>query len=165
MAAVFTTLTLAGATLAGLLFVALSLHVSALRREENLNLRHLAQHTFGNFVTILFIGLFFIVPSAGADFYAIATLITVAFGLTYMVRRFLMVAREHDNLLYRKYYLRHTVLSFVSYLLMLLGGVGLLVAPNAPGIYYGVLSVFVGVAMMLVSTMRNSWYLLAHELG
>lgn len=58
----FTTLTLACATLAGLLFVALSLHAGALRSEENINLRRLSNHTFGDFVTIMFIGLFFIAP-------------------------------------------------------------------------------------------------------
>ncbi|MGH8370605.1 MAG: hypothetical protein ACRESC_06455, partial [Gammaproteobacteria bacterium] len=58
----FTTLTVACATLAGLLFVALSLHAAVLRNSQNSNLRRLASLTFGNFVTIMFIGLFFIAP-------------------------------------------------------------------------------------------------------
>lgn len=161
----FTTLTVAGATLAGLLFVALSLHVSALRREENVNLRHLAQHTFGNFVSVLFVGLFFIVPAAGTVFYGITAIVTVTFGLSYMINRFFSVLRERDNPLYRRYYLRHTLWSFVAYLLILLGGIGLLLVHDAQSVYYAVLMVFIGAAMMLMWAMRNSWYLLAHELG
>lgn len=162
----FTTLTMAGATLAGLLFVALSLHVSALRKPENLNLRHLAQHTFGSFVTILFIGLFYIVPESPRFFYGSATLITVAFGLAHMLKRFHSVMQERDNQLYRRYYLRNTLFSFVAYVLMFIGGLGLLIPNTSLAlVYYSVLWVFVGSAMMLVWAMRNSWYLLAHELG
>lgn len=162
----FMTLSAVCATLAGLLFVALSLHAASLSKPENANLRHLAQLTFGNFISILFIGMFYIVPYAGLVFYGMATVVTVGFGATYLFARLRKVMKDEANRPFRDYLLKRSVMGLVAYAVMLLGGVGMLLNPvNVTTVYYLVLAVFIGVTTMLMSAMRNSWYLLAHELG
>ncbi|MGH8162121.1 MAG: hypothetical protein ACRESR_08290 [Gammaproteobacteria bacterium] len=40
----------------------------------------------------------------------------------------------------------------------------LLAQPKTQAVYFAVLYIFIGAAALLVGAMRNSWYLLAHEL-
>lgn len=161
----FTTLTVVCATLAGLLFVALSLHAGALRKEENSNLRRLAQHTFSGFVQILFIGLFFIVPDAPPAFFAIAILIVVVIGFRHVLERFVQTFRDHGSALHRGYFFKRLWLSLLADILLLNGAVGLLLHTAPHSIYNDMLFIFSGATALMVGAMNNSWYLLAHELG
>jgi hypothetical protein len=52
----------ASATLIGLLFVSLSLNVDVMIRKENADLRMLATHTFGNFMSVLMFAVLFLIP-------------------------------------------------------------------------------------------------------
>jgi hypothetical protein len=53
----------AAATLIGLLFVSLSLNADVITRKENADLRALATHTFGNFMSVLMFAVLFLIPS------------------------------------------------------------------------------------------------------
>lgn len=161
----FTTLTMACATLAGLLFVALSLHASALRSEENINLRRLSTHTFGDFVTIMFIGLFFIAPWTQAAWPAIGAFITTIIAFVYTGRDAWELFRSHDSHEHHRYLRAHLRLRTLALLLMLLGAIELwsswvIVNGKNPGLTL----IFAGTVILLVSAMKNTWYLLAHEL-
>jgi hypothetical protein len=61
-AAFYSTVSLASVTLAGLLFVSLSLHREARRGEDDTRLMRLARGSFGDFLYILMLGLVFLVP-------------------------------------------------------------------------------------------------------
>lgn len=50
------------ATLAGLMFVALTLHIQAFKDPSKANLRRVAEHTFTDFYLTILMGLFLIVP-------------------------------------------------------------------------------------------------------
>ena len=52
----------AAATLLGLLFVSLSLNVDVITRKESDDLRALAIHTFGNFMSVLVAAVIFLIP-------------------------------------------------------------------------------------------------------
>ena len=160
----FTTLTVACATLAGLLFVALSLHASILRSEENINLRRLSTHTFGDFVTIMFIGLFFIAPWPVQTYAAIGALITVIIAFVHTGQRALELLREHGTIEHRKYLMARLRLTVLALLLLLIGAVSLLLPLIVNGFNAGMLFIFGGSVILLVSAMKNTWYLLAHEL-
>lgn len=163
--AFFTTLTLACATLAGLLFVALSLHAGALRNEENVNLRRLSNHTFGDFVTIMFIGLFFIAPWVNPAWPAIGALITTIIALAYTGRDTWEIVHVHDNHEHRKYLRGHLRLRILALLLILVGAIelwGSFIVLN--GKNPGLTLIFAGSVILLVSAMKSTWYLLAHEL-
>lgn len=161
----FTTLTLACATLAGLLFVALSLHAGALRSEDNINLRRLSNHTFGDFVTIMFIGLFFIAPWINPAWPAIGALITTIIALVYTGRDVWELFHAHDSREHHKYLRAHLRLRILALLLILIGAIELWGSPVVlNGKNPGLTLIFAGAVILLVSAMKSTWYLLAHEL-
>lgn len=161
----FTTLTMACATLAGLLFVALSLHASALRSEENINLRRLSTHTFGDFVTIMFVGLFFIAPWPVATFPAIGTLITVVIAFVYTGKEILELFRSRGSQQHRRYLVARLRLTVIGLLLLFIGALNLgLPYIHVIGGDSSLIFIFAGSVVLLVSAMKNTWYLLAHEL-
>lgn len=162
----FTTLTVACATLAGLLFVALSLHASVLRSSQNSNLRRLASHTFGDFVTIMFIGLFFIAPWPYIYYVCIGMAITVAVAASHAVRRWLEVLTDKDNVLHRGYFIARLRLTSLALLLLIAGTVLMfLVDVHSPDYRNIILMIFGGSVILLISAMKSAWYLLAHELN
>jgi hypothetical protein len=58
----YSTVALASVTLAGLLFVSLSLHQEAIRARQDRRLMTLARGSFGDFLYLLMLGLVFLVP-------------------------------------------------------------------------------------------------------
>jgi hypothetical protein len=58
----YTTVAQSSVTLAGLLFVSLSLHRDLIMRSENARLLRLARGSFEDFLTVLMLGLVFLVP-------------------------------------------------------------------------------------------------------
>ena len=160
----FTTLTVACATLAGLLFVALSLHAGTLRSEENINLRRLSNHTFGDFVTIMFIGLFFIAPWPDPSFPAIGTLITTVISFAYTGKEIWELFRNRDSYQHRRYLIARLRLTVLALLLLLIGAISIWLSVYVNGSNGGMMLIFAGSVILLVSAMKNTWYLLAHEL-
>ncbi len=83
----FITLAGMGATLAGLLFVAISLHPANQDEGAKTNLRRLAEHTFADLVQVLFIGVCFAAPGQPAAIYAITSVMIVVLGVRDPARR------------------------------------------------------------------------------
>lgn len=161
-------ITLAGicATLAGLLFVALSLHASSLHSTESNNLKRLAQQTFGDFLQVLFVGLFFLVPLADARFFGITTLMITAVGLREMAPRFLEAWRDRAHSQHRAYIIRRFGLSLLARAMLTLGGAWLILQHDTrPDVWKDLMFIFSGSTALLIAAIRNAWFLLIHEMG
>lgn len=162
----FTTLAVLCATLAGLLFVALSLHVAVLKAEGGVNLRRLAQQTFGDFVQVLFIGTFFIVPLPQPKFFGLAALLIVLVGLKESGGRLWQSWRDRSHPEHRAYFIRRFAMSLIGRALLVGGGLCLLLGDaGAHDVAQGLLSVFSGSVVLMIAALRNAWFLLVHELG
>ncbi|HEY1771999.1 MAG TPA: hypothetical protein VGH91_02275 [Gammaproteobacteria bacterium] len=161
-------ITLAGmaATLAGLLFVAISLHPANKHEETKLNLRRLAEHTFADLVLALFLGVFFIVPGQAPSFYSVAIVLVVAFGLREPVRRLWEAWRDRAHDSHREHYIRRLGLSMVGRGLLCWGGVTLfLYHDTGHAIENDMGYIFSGSVVLLIAAMRNAWFLLLQEAG
>lgn len=161
----FITLIGVGATLAGLLFVALSLHVGALHREEGTNLQRLAQHTFGDLVQILLVGMFFSVPLGPPAFYGISTLLIVVFGMPNLGTRILRAVRDKHHTQHRLYLFRRLGASVLGRIVLVLGAVGILRSHDNGRPWGELLFVFIGNVVLLIAVMSNAWFLLTQESG
>src|SRR6185312_8608598 len=74
------------ATLAGLLFVALSINREAITARENRRLLRLARRAFSDFFLALFIAILFLIPAHEAKSLAIPLSILTAFRIFYLAR-------------------------------------------------------------------------------
>jgi|HubBroStandDraft_5_1064220.scaffolds.fasta_scaffold31747_2 hypothetical protein len=162
----FTTEAAVCATLAGLLFVALSLHAGSLRDAENTNLRRLGEHTFADFILVLFVALFFLVPSATPRVLSEILFLIVAVGSKPFLRVFAQALHDHEARLHRQYLLKRLGLSLLARALLLAGAVSLFLAHDEHvEIMQDLMFVFSGTTVLLIAATRNAWFLLVHELG
>jgi hypothetical protein len=84
----------AAATLVGLLFVSLSLNVDMITREANTDLRELATHTFGNFMSVLMFAVLFLIPHQVPQGLGLPLLGIGGYGLYNTVSHFLETRRK-----------------------------------------------------------------------
>lgn len=162
----FITLASLCATLAGLLFVAVSLHPGRAHEQGRQHLRNLAQHTFGDFLQVLFVGIFYSVPAEDATFYAVATLLIVGTGMRELVLRLVQAWRGAKDEPHRVYFLRRVGLSLLGRAFLLLAGVMFLFGPgDHEQLWNDMMYIFSGCLVLLISGLRNAWFLMQQELG
>jgi modulator of FtsH protease len=89
----------AAATLIGLLFVSLSLNVEVITRKESADLRLLAAHSFGNFMSVLMFAVLFLIPSQVPLGLGLPLLGIGCYGLINTIRRW-REARRHPPLVW-----------------------------------------------------------------
>lgn len=77
----------AAATLTGLLFVSVSIHLEVIVDQGATSVRAWAGQTLANFVFVLIIGLIFVIPDPGSELFAIALLSIGISGSLRTVRR------------------------------------------------------------------------------
>ena len=160
----FITLAGIGATLAGLLFVAISLHPANQDEGARINLRRLAEHTFADLVQVLFLGLFFIVPGQPPSFYSIAIVLTVSFGLREPIRRMWDAWRDRAHDTHREHYMRRLWLSMIGRGLLCWGGVTLFLYHDSGNAMENDMEfIFSGSVVLLIAAMRNAWFLMLQE--
>lgn len=161
----FISLAAISATLVGLLFVAISLHPNGSDPGNKANLRRLAQHTFADFVQVLFVGFCFSVPKMVPTFYGAAMLLIVAVSLQPVWAQLSAAWRDRSHALHRQHLLRRLSLSLLGRVLLLVGAGELLVRqPTLDSVQQSVFFVFSGSVVLLISAMRNAWFLLMQEL-
>jgi hypothetical protein len=153
-----------GATLAGLLFVAISLHPANKDVAAKTNLRRMAEHTFADLVQVLFIGVCFAAPGQIPLFYAIVSLVIVVAGVREPARRLWETWRDQTHDVHRKHFMRRLGLSLLGRGLLLAGGVMLyLFHGTGPQVEQAMMFFFSGGLVLLISGMRNAWFLILQE--
>jgi len=161
----FITLASVCATLAGLLFVAVSLHPDRAHAQGKVHLKNLAQHTFGDFLQVLFIGIFFSVPLAPPFFYSVAVLCVVAAGMKELIPRLVHAWRSTKDEPHRAYFLSRVGLSLLGRGFLLLAAVMFMIAPlDHVQTWKDMMFIFSGCLVLLISGLRNAWFLLLQEL-
>ena len=115
----------AAVTLAGLLFVALSLHIDRLVEESHEHLLALARVTLLSYTFVLFASMFMLVPAVSMQQTAIMLGVMAIVGLIWLIR-LTRAARHHDEAGFSRALVRRRLLPpVVGMLMMLLTAIGL----------------------------------------
>ena len=145
----------AAVTLAGLLFVALSLHLDRLVEESHEHLLALARVTLLSFTVVLFASCFMLVPASSRRQTAIMLGVIAISGLFWMFR-LTRKARHHDEAGFSRGQVRKRLLfPTVGYVMMLLTAVGLML--GIPEMLYMMVG---SMCMILGNAAGTSWELL-----
>jgi hypothetical protein len=142
----------AAASLVGLLFVGLTMHLRAvLARSE---VRGLARATFSNFALVLLVSLFFVMPQNAASL-GEQLIIAAAVSLAIVAPAVTSAARSQTRTLEVRQLVLRFGLSILGYITVGVAG-GLVIAGNPAGLDWLVAAVIA----LLVISLRNSWDLL-----
>jgi hypothetical protein len=145
----------AAVTLAGLLFVALSLHLDRLVEESHEHLLALARVTLLSFTVVLFASLFMLVPASSRRQTAIMLGTIAIAGLFWMIR-LTRNARHHDEAGFTRAQVRKRLMfPLIGYVMMLLTAVGLML--GIPEMLYMMVG---ATGMILGNAAGTSWELL-----
>lgn len=159
----FLTMAAICATFAGLLFLALSLHIRELTETAKVNLKRLAKHTFLDFMQIIFVSFVCLVPHLSNRILGAMLLGITAINLIWLWRALAEALRDRGSLQHRRYFLMRMGISLLAQVFLLIGSVAMFRKMDTATIDYWML-IFAGTVALLVSATRNSWYLLTHEL-
>lgn len=159
---VYLAIAAASATLAGLLFVALSLHVRTVQDPKSANVRRLAEHTFRDFVRCLMACLFLLIPKASPAFLGPILMMLGLFGIGRVGLTLVQTYRDKVAKAHGRYVMQRLSLSTLADAFLLAAGYFILV--QSPDIDYWML-LFGALAIMLISSTRNAWFILVHELN
>ncbi len=145
----------AAVTLAGLLFVALSLHLDRLVEESHEHLLALSRVTLLSFTFVMFASLFMLVPPTGARQTAIMLAGASVAGL-WFTTTLSRAARHHDEAGFtRRQIRRRLLIPIIAYLMMLLTALGLFL--GIPEMLYMMTG---AICMILGNAAGTSWELL-----
>jgi hypothetical protein len=156
----YATVAAACATLTGLLFVALSMNVDILSREENTELMLVARQTFAEFLLVLMVALIFLVPRLGPLGLGVA-LLSLGGAWTFSLgKSFWETALQRKVRPDVGYFLRGFGLSLAGCLGVV--AVALVVLLGYTEALYGLVFML---AALLASASRNAWFLLVQVRG
>jgi hypothetical protein len=145
----------AAVTLAGLLFVALSLHLDRLVEESHEHLLALARVTLLSFTWVLFASMFMLVPAVSPRQTAVMLGAMAIVGLTWLIR-LTRAVRHHEEAGFSRGLMRRRLMApIVGMLLMLLTAIG--VGLGIPEILYMMVG---SMCMILGNAAGTSWDLL-----
>lgn len=145
----------AAVTLAGLLFVALSLHLDRLVEESHEHLLALARVTLLSYTFVLFASMFMLVPATSKRQTAIMLGGMAIVGLGWLIR-LTRAARHHDEAGFSRALMRRRLLPpIIGMLLMLLTAIGL-----GQGIVEMLYAMVGSMCMILGNAAGTSWDLL-----
>lgn len=151
----YVTVGAASATLAGLLFVGLSLHLSIV--VSHADVRQLARVTLTNLILLLLVALFVLIPTASAGQTGVELVISALGAIFFVARaasessRMGRSRRIQSSLLLSRFGL--SALAFIGQVAI---GVGFLVGQNSLALNALVAVIFI----LLVVAVRNAWDLL-----
>jgi hypothetical protein len=145
----------AAVTLAGLLFVALSLHLDRLVEQSHEHLLALARVTLLSFTMVLFASMAMLMPPTGAHQTAIMLGVMAIAGLSFTFR-LTRAVRHHDEAGFTRGQIRKRLMfPTIGYLMMLLTAVGLVL--GIPEMLYMMVG---SMCMILGNAAGTSWELL-----
>ena len=142
-------------TLAGLLFVSLSLHIDRLTEDSHEHLLALARATLMSFVFVMMASLFMLVPPEGPHSLGLM-LIALSIGGLGVTGWYALRVRHHDEAGFSRRKMRQRLMfPILGYLLMLSAGLG--VRLGIPQMLYQMIG---AVGMILGNAVGTSWELL-----
>lgn len=145
----------AAVTLAGLLFVALSLHIDQLVEPSHEHLLALSRATLTSFVSVLMASLFMLVPPLGARPVGVFLTLLAVMGIVVTVV-YARGAQHHEEAGFSRRQMRRRLLfPILGYLLMLTGGVGVYL--RIPEMLYQMIG---AIGMILGNAAGTAWELL-----
>lgn len=146
----------AAVTLAGLLFVAISLHVETLVHESREHLLELARATLMTFVMVLVLSLMMLVPQINQRIVGFQLLVLGGVFTVLTVRLLLFVPKSSDEHFSTRLFRRRLILPLVGYVWVGMTGAVLLMggAPRSMMMIIG------AVCMLLGNASGTSWDLL-----
>jgi hypothetical protein len=154
----FTTVASVSATLVGLLFVSLSLNREKIAGESNRVLLRLARRSFSDFLFVVLIALFFLIPGEGRRYLAMELLALSAIRLRWLLAQIISSARGGQKPaamdLVREY-----LLPVLTVLGLVVAGIGIF-QENILAVYYFIVPV---IATLLLRASWNAWLLLIME--
>jgi hypothetical protein len=143
------------ATLAGLLFVSLSLNRDKITAEENRVFMRLARRTFGNLLYTLMLALMFLVPNHHAYGLAMALFCIVTIRGLWFLR---IMVRGRDSATVQPVRWREQTIELLAFLGLLIASVAI-----SSGQYIGIFLLVPVVALLLYRASMNAWLLLIME--
>jgi len=148
----------AAATLMGLLFVSLSLHVETLRESSRNHASVMARSAFVSFLMVMFVSLLMLSPAVARRPLSVSLillgLLRIAVSVPALRRTFIS---EHSGAAYgRGYVIAHTVLPIAAFIALLAAGV-LLAGRHAQD---GLEFLMLGCTLLLADAARCAWDLL-----
>lgn len=154
----FSTVALASVTLAGLLFVSLSLRFEKVKVESMAGTMELANHSFSDFLYILMLGLIFLVPHPVPFGLAVA-LFVMGFARGVGLIRYLTKKDSRvDKIRKSGRFLRETVLSGIAVLGLIVVAVMIL-----RGDFTSIVVLVLVIAALLATASWNAWLILVED--
>lgn len=149
----------ASATLMGLLFVSLSIHLERVVAEDGAHLEAMAREAFASFLIVLFISLIFLVPSTARHPMALNLMLMGVLRAILSARRirkaFASTGRSEG--FDRRFFLLRFAFSLIASALLLLAGVALARPMPAEA---GLAAIMVAVVFLLADAARSAYELL-----
>jgi hypothetical protein len=154
----FTTVAAVSATLVGLLFVSLSLNREKIAAASNRVLLRLAERSFSDFIIVLLIALFFLIPLEGRRALAFELVGLAAFRLRRLVIQIMANFRNGQSKTTGGVLMEYLLPAF-TILGLVASGIGIY-REDIRAIYYCTVPV---IAILLTRASRNAWLLLIME--
>lgn len=151
----FATLASATATLAGLLFVALSFNLELLLRDEHEHSKRIATETFALFLYVLIVALLLLMPHSTRLELALEVAAVGVVGLANAMRRLVQTFQTSPGTAFREHALQRFTASMSVFLAMVVAAFGVL--RHWPWAIHWLGMVLVG---LLIVAARRAWYLL-----
>jgi hypothetical protein len=143
------------ATLIGLLFVSLSLNADMITRKENADLRVLATHTFGNFMSVLMFAVLFLIPHQVPQGLGLPLLGIGGYGLYNTVSHLLETRRKPPRVWGIGSIARRFAIPTLCFGTLIIIAVSVLLGQTS-GLYW-LVPVMI---LLIVAASRNAWDLL-----
>jgi hypothetical protein len=156
----YSTVALASVTLAGLLFVSLSLHHEAIKSGQDARMLRLARGSFGDFLYLLMLGLVFLVPHQAPFGLAVALFVLGAARGVGILREVLRLIRSRGGWQNGNKVLREIALPGLASLGLIAVGVEVL-----RGEMLAMYALVFVVAALLATASWSAWLILVEEEG
>lgn len=154
----YSTVSLASVTLAGLLFVSLSLRSESIKGRKDSQQMRLARGSFSDFLYVLMLGLVFLVPHQAPIGLAVALFVLGAARGIGLARQAVKTARNHAKGEPKPNVLREIALPALASLVLIVVGVEVLL-----GNYLSIYGLVIVVAALLATASWNAWLILVEE--